>query len=64
LGIGISGIFGGMIAQIFGFKTIFVLVGISGLLAASLLFGILKKISPSSLKKGLVFSFKEIFEKR
>jgi predicted MFS family arabinose efflux permease len=64
LGIGISGILGGMIAQIFGFKTVFVLVGISGLLAASLLFGILKKISPSSLKKGLVFSFKEIFEKR
>ena len=64
LGIGISGILGGMIAQIFGFKTVFVLVGISGLLAASLLFGILKKISPNSLKKGLVFSFKEIFEKR
>jgi MFS family permease len=61
LGIGISGIFGGMIAQIFGFKTIFVLVGISGLLAASLLFGILKIISPRSLKKGLIFSLREIF---
>jgi len=61
LGIGISGILGGMIAQIFGFKTIFVLVGISGLLAASLLFGILKIISPRSLKKGLIFSLREIF---
>jgi len=61
LGIGISGILGGMIAQIFGFKTVFVLVGISGLLAASLLFGILKIISPRSLKKGLIFSLREIF---
>jgi MFS family permease len=61
LGIGISGILGGMIAQIFGFKTVFVLVGILGLLAASLLFGILKIISPRSLKKGLIFSLREIF---
>jgi predicted MFS family arabinose efflux permease len=61
LGIGISGILGGMIAQIFGFKTVFVLVGISGLLAGSLLFGILKIISPRSLKKGLIFSLREIF---
>jgi len=61
LGIGISGIFGGMIAQIFGFKTVFVLVGISGLIAATLLFGILKIISPRSFKKGLIFSLREIF---
>jgi len=61
LGIGISGILGGMIAQIFGFKTVFVLVGILGLLAAILLFGILKIISPRSLKKGLIFSLREIF---
>jgi len=61
LGIGISGILGGMIAQIFGFKTVFILVGILGLLAAVLLFGILKIISPRSLKKGLIFSLREIF---
>ena len=61
LGIGVSGIFGGMIAQIFGFKTIFVIVGILGLSSAILLLGILKIISPRALKKGLIFSLREIF---
>jgi MFS family permease len=64
LGIGISGMLGGLIANSFGFQTVFVLVGILGIFSALLLFGILKSISPRSLKKGLIFSFKELFEKR
>lgn len=61
LGIGISGLLGSMVAQIFGFKTVFILVGGSGIIAALLLIGILKIISPRSLKKGLIFSLREIF---
>ena len=61
LGIGISGALGGLIANSFGFKIIFLLVGVLGFSAAILLLFILKKISPRSLKKGLIFSFKEIF---
>jgi MFS family permease len=64
LGIGISGILGGLIASAFGFQAVFVLVGILGLVSAFLLLGILKLISPRSLKKGLIFSFKEIFENK
>ena len=64
LGIGISGILGGLIANSFGYQTVFVLVGILGLLSAFLLLGILRLISPRSLKKGIIFSFKELFEKR
>jgi predicted MFS family arabinose efflux permease len=64
LGIGISGILGGLIANAFGFQAVFVLVGILGLVSAFLLLGILKLVSPRSLKKGLIFSFKEIFEKK
>jgi MFS family permease len=64
LGIGISGILGGLIANSFGFQAVFVLVGILGLLSALLLLGILKLISPRSLKKRIIFSFKELFEKR
>jgi predicted MFS family arabinose efflux permease len=64
LGIGISGILGGLIASAFGFQAVFVLVGILGLVSAFSLLGILKLISPRSLKKGLIFSFKEIFEKK
>jgi MFS family permease len=63
-GIGISGILGGVIANAFGFQTVFVLVGIFGFFSAFLLFGILKSISPRSLKKGLIFSLKEIFEQK
>lgn len=62
LGIGISGILGGALAQIFGFKTIFVLVGAFGILSALLLLNILKIISPRSFKKGLIFSLREIFQ--
>lgn len=62
LGIGISGALGGMIAQVFGFKVIFVLVGSLGILSALVLLGILKIISPRSLKKGLIFSLREIFQ--
>ncbi|MBC7074041.1 MFS transporter [Candidatus Parcubacteria bacterium] len=61
LGIGFSGIFGGLIAEVLGFKTLFVLVGILGFLASFSLFGILKIISPRSLKKGLIFSLREVF---
>jgi len=61
LGIGISGALGGLIANSFGFKIIFLLVGVLGFSAAILLLFILKKISPRSLKKRLIFSFKEIF---
>jgi MFS family permease len=64
LGIGISGILGGFIANSFGYQTVFVLVGILGFLSALLLLGILKLISPRSLKKGIIFSFKELFEKK
>jgi MFS family permease len=64
LGIGISGILGGLIASAFGFQAVFVLVGILGLFSAFSLLGILKLISPRSLKKGLIFSFKEVFEKK
>jgi MFS family permease len=64
LGIGISGIFGGLIANSFGFEAVFVIVGILGFLSAFLLLGILKIISPRSFKKGLIFSLKEFFEKR
>ena len=60
-GIGASGILGSMIAQIFGFKTLFILVGALGIIAATFLLGILKIISPRSLKKGLIFSLREIF---
>jgi MFS family permease len=64
LGIGVSGIFGGLIANSFGFEAVFVIFGILGFLSAFLLLGILKIISPRSLKKGLIFSLKEFFEKR
>lgn len=60
-GIGISGILGSIIAQIFGFKTLFILVGILGIIAAAFLLGILNIISPRSFKKGLIFSLREIF---
>lgn len=60
-GIGISGTFGGLIANAFGFKVIFVIVGILGIVSALFLLGILKIISPRSLKKGLIFSLREIF---
>lgn len=63
LGIGISGAIGGLIASSFGFNFLFVLVGISGIFSAILLLLILKVISPRSLKKGMVFSLKEIFQK-
>jgi len=61
LGIGICGALGGLIANSFGFEVVFILAGIFGILSAILLFGILKAISPRSLKKGLIFSFREIF---
>jgi len=61
LGIGISGALGGLIANSFGFEIVFILTGIFGILASLLLFAILKTISPRSLKKGLIFSLREIF---
>lgn len=61
LGIGVAGAFGGMVAQIFGFETIFILASLFGIISAVSLFAILKIISPKSLKKGLIFSLREIF---
>lgn len=62
LGIGVSGALGGMIAQIFGFEVIFILVGTLGIFSTLFLLSILKLISPRSLKKGLIFSLREIFQ--
>ena len=61
LGIGISGALGGLIANSFGFRAIFFITGSLGLLSAILLLGILKFISPRSIKKGVIFSLREIF---
>lgn len=63
LGTGIAGAIGGLIAITFGFNFIFILVGIFGILSAVLLLPILKIISPRSLKKGVIFSLEEIFQK-
>ncbi len=63
LGIGIAGAIGGLIANAFGFNFLFVLVGVFGILSALLLLSILKIISPRSLKKGMIFSLKELFQK-
>jgi len=63
LGIGIAGAFGGFLATSFGFDLIFLLSGFFGILSAILLLSILKIISPRSLKKGMVFSLKELFQK-
>ena len=63
LGIGIAGAFGGLIAASFGFNILFVLVGISGIIAAVTLLFILRFISPRALGKGMIFSFKELFHK-
>ncbi len=61
IGIGLCGILGGMIAQVFGYKVVFFLFGVCGIFSALLLLRILKIISPRSAKKGLVFSLREIF---
>jgi MFS family permease len=63
LGIGFAGAFGGLIAASFNFDFLFILFGISGILSAILLLSILKIISPRSLKRGMVFSLREIFQK-
>jgi len=63
LGIGIAGALGGLIAASFGFGALFVLVGILGITAAVVLLSILKLLSPRSLGKGMIFSFKELFQK-
>jgi len=43
---GIAGAIGGVIAALFGFKTIFVLVGILNIISAVLLFSIQEEVSP------------------
>lgn len=63
LGIGIAGAIGGLMANVFGFNFVFILVGIFGICSAILLLSILKVISPRSLKKGMIFSLKELFQK-
>lgn len=63
LAIGIAGATGGLIAFAFGFEFLFVLVGALGILAAFLLFSILKFLSPRAIDKGMIFSLKELFQK-
>lgn len=63
LGVGIAGALGGLLASSFGFNFIFIVVGIFGIISAIILLSILKVISPRSLKKGLIFSLKELFQK-
>jgi len=63
IGGGIAGALGGLIAASFGFKVLFILVGIFGIAGALILLPILKFLSPRSLGKGMIFSFKELFQK-
>ncbi len=63
LGVGICGVLGGMVAQVFGFKVVFLLVGFCGILAALLVLATLKFLFPKSFKKGSLFSLKGIFQK-
>lgn len=63
LGIGIAGALGGLIAASFGFGSLFILVGISGIISAVVLIPILKLLSPRATGKGMIFSFKELFHK-
>src|SRR4030042_2916041 len=63
LGIGVSGGLGGLLVASFGFKIVFVLVGTFGFLSAIVLLSALKLISPRSSGKGMIFSFKELFQK-
>jgi len=54
---GVSILFGGTIAYTFGFKTVFVLVGIFTFLSAIFSLRILREISPHSFKKIKFFPF-------
>ena len=63
LGIGVSGGLGGLLVASFGFNIVFVLVGAFGFLSAIVLLSALKLISPRSSGKGMIFSFKELFQK-
>ena len=63
LGIGVSGGLGGLLVASFGFNIVFVLVGTFGFLSAIVLLSALKLISPRSSGKGMIFSFKELFQK-
>jgi len=54
---GLAVLFGGTIAYTFGFKTVFVLVGIFTFLSAIFSLRILKEISPHSFKKIRFFPF-------
>lgn len=63
LGIGVSGGLGGLLVASFGFNMVFVLVGTFGFLSAIVLLSALKFISPRSSGKGMLFSFKELFQK-
>ena len=63
LGIGVSGGLGGLLVASFGFNIVFVLVGAFGFLSAIVLLSALKLISPRSSGRGMIFSFKELFQK-
>jgi MFS family permease len=63
LGTGIAGALGGLIAASFGFTSLFILVGVSGIISAFVLLPILKLLSPRAVGRGMIFSFKELFQK-
>ncbi len=62
LGIGISGAVGGWAVSKFGFNSVFIAVGILGMIGVILLLAIRKDIK-GIFDHGLHFSFKEIFHK-
>lgn len=57
IGSGIAGILGGLIAKIFGFLPVFILVSVLGIISSLLLFLIAKEILP----KEKIFTFPKIF---
>lgn len=62
IGAAVSAIVGGWIVTHYGFKSIFILVGILGLIGAATLWAVRKELGRSS-GHGLYFSFKELVQK-
>lgn len=66
LGMGIAGALGGWLAYSFGFKIVFIIFGVLGLLGVLLLFGLRKDIEGvfdrGKLKDGFYAYFKSIFQ--
>ena len=63
IGAGIASALGGLIAFSFGFRVLFILVGLLGIIGTLVLLPALKFISPRSLDKGMIFSLKELFQR-